>query len=227
PRPRIVSLVFPVPTTHPPPRESPEHRAHTKEIERDLMRLEVVKQLQAETTPTTTTKREGEGAPPLVKKYTVSRPYAATPPGPHSLSAYTLRGPGKFAVPPLVFTTQDKRESVLILHVGDGLCGHEGVVHGGLLATVLDEALGRTALLNLPTNIGVTATLSLKYKKPTFANQFLVIRTELTEQRGRKAWVRGKVEDLDGQTLVEAEALFVEPRMAQFLSSSSVREALK
>lgn len=244
PRPRIVSLVFPLPTNHPPPRESPEHRAHTKEIERDLMRLEVVKQLQAETVPAPTASGEEktattkEGAPaPLVKKYTVSRPYAATPPGPHSLSAYTLRGPGKFAVPPLVFTTQDKRESVLILHVGDGLCGHEGVVHGGLLATVLDEALGRTvsgksldpphqkkrksstliwpfgkrrcrppqALLNLPTNIGVTATLSLKYKKPTFANQFLVIRTELTEQRGRKAWVRGKVEDLDGQTLVEAE----------------------
>jgi acyl-coenzyme A thioesterase PaaI-like protein len=213
------------------------------------MQLEVVKQLQAETVPapaptssgedqTPTATKEGTPAP-LVKKYTVSRPYAATPPGPHSLSAYTLRGPGKFAVPPLVFTTQDKRESVLILHVGDGLCGHEGVVHGGLLATVLDEALGRTvsrciqwwitlfsphieeqyadlafgdrqyrppqALLNLPTNIGVTATLSLKYKKPTFANQFLVIRTELTEQRGRKAWVRGKVEDLDGQTLVEAE----------------------
>ncbi|KAG0663381.1 hypothetical protein C6P46_002720 [Rhodotorula mucilaginosa] len=215
PRPRIVSLVFPLPTNHPPPRESPEHRAHTKEIERDLMQLEVVKQLQAETVPapaptssgedqTPTATKEGTPAP-LVKKYTVSRPYAATPPGPHSLSAYTLRGPGKFAVPPLVFTTQDKRESVLILHVGDGLCGHEGVVHGGLLATVLDEALGRTALLNLPTNIGVTATLSLKYKKPTFANQFLVIRTELTEQRGRKAWVRGKVEDLDGQTLVEAE----------------------
>lgn len=204
------------------------------------MQLEVVKQLQAETVsappPSTATSAEqspseiskqDDATAPLVKKYTVSRPYAATPPGPHSLSAYTLRGPGKFAVPPLVFTTQDKRESVLILHVGDGLCGHEGVVHGGLLATVLDEALGRTALLNLPTNIGVTATLSLKYKKPTFANQFLVIRTELTEQRGRKAWVRGKVEDLDGQTLVEAEALFVEPRMAQFLSSSSVREALK
>lgn len=157
PRPRIVSLVFPVPTNHPPPRGSPEHRAHTKEIERDLMQLELVKQLQAETVPAPTTSssedqtpttKEGEGGAPLVvKKYTVSRPYAATPPGPHSLSAYTLRGPGKFAVPPLVFTTQDKRESVLILHVGDGLCGHEGVVHGGLLATVLDEALGRTVSL--------------------------------------------------------------------------------
>lgn len=61
------------------------------------------------------------------------------------------------------------------------------------------------ALLNLPTNIGVTATLSLKYKKPTFANQYLVVRTELIEQRGRKALVKGRVEDLEGQTLVEAE----------------------
>ncbi|BGO95129.1 hypothetical protein JCM10020v2_006838 [Rhodotorula toruloides] len=91
----------------------------------------------------------------------------------------------------------------------------------------MDEALGRTALLNLPTNIGVTATLTMKYKKPTFANQYLVIRTELVEQKGRKAWVKGKIESTDGETLVEAEALFVEPRMAKFLSNSSVREALK
>ncbi|GAA5877781.1 hypothetical protein JCM3774_000756 [Rhodotorula dairenensis] len=239
PRPRIVSLVFPLPTGHPPPEDSAEHRAHTRQIEKEMLQLDLVKQLEAETVPApvpsssteteTETEPASEGAPTAarVKKYTVSRPYAATRAGPHSLSAYTLRGPGKFAVPPLVFTTHDKRESVLVLHVGDGLCGHEGVVHGGLLATVLDEALGRTALLNLPTNIGVTATLSLKYKKPTFANQYLVVRTELTEKRGRKAFVKGRVEDLEGHTLVEAEALFVEPRMAQFLNSSSVREALK
>lgn len=61
------------------------------------------------------------------------------------------------------------------------------------------------ALLNLPTNIGVTATLNLKYKKPTFADQYLVVRTELKEQKGRKALVRGRVESVDGDTLVEAE----------------------
>ncbi|GAA6009626.1 hypothetical protein JCM10207_004130 [Rhodosporidiobolus poonsookiae] len=161
------------------------------------------------------------------KRYTLSRPYAATPPGPHSLSGFTLRGPGKFAVPPLVFTTLDKRESVLVLHVGGGLCGHEGVVHGGLLATVMDEALGRTALQSLPTNIGVTATLTIDYKKPTFANQYLVVRTELERQEGRKAWVKGRVENSEGEVLATASALFVEPRFAAFLSNSSVKEALK
>lgn len=166
PRPQIVSLIFPLPTPHPHPAHSEEGKLHTKDIERGLHQLELVKQLKQETVPLASlsqseadstsagsalTAEAGKGlaptsdaATPLAKKYTVSRPYAATVPGPHSLSAYTLRGPGKFAVPPLVFTTADKKESILVLHVGSGLCGHEGVVHGGLLATVLDEALGRT-----------------------------------------------------------------------------------
>ncbi|BGP27274.1 hypothetical protein JCM10295v2_006238 [Rhodotorula toruloides] len=250
PRPGLVSLVFPHPTPHPPSHDSPEAVEHADVTEKGLHELDVVRRLKAEVVPslapaeatssdaapaqaTSLTKAASQLTPtssldiPLQPRYTLSRPYAATPPGPHSLSGYTLRGPGKFAVPPLVFTTRDKRESVLVVHVGGGLCGHEGVVHGGLLATVMDEALGRTALLNLPTNIGVTATLTMKYKKPTFANQYLVIRTELTEQKGRKAWVKGRIESTDGETLVEAEALFVEPRMAKFLSNSSVREALK
>jgi acyl-coenzyme A thioesterase PaaI-like protein len=36
---------------------------------------------------------------------------------------------------------------VIIVHVGRGLCGHDGIVHGGLLATLLDEGLGRTVRL--------------------------------------------------------------------------------
>jgi acyl-CoA thioesterase FadM len=51
----------------------------------------------------------------------------------------------------------------------------------------------------------------MKYKKPTFANQYLVIRTDLTEQKGRKAWVKGKIESTDGETLVEAECVFHDP----------------
>lgn len=170
PRPQIVSLIFPLPTPHPPVPHSKEGKQQTSRIERGLHDLALVKQLKQETVPlasldespapspggssslTAETEAQTATSPaetPLVKKWTVSRPYAATVPGPHSLSAYTLRGPGKFAVPPLVFTTADKRESVLVLHVGSGLCGHEGVVHGGLLATVLDEALGRTVSLHL------------------------------------------------------------------------------
>lgn len=137
-----------------PGHDTPEGILHTLMIENGLQDLPIVRSLRAlkvPAAPTTPAPTSSLTPPPpqtttteLVPTYTESRPYARAPAGPHSLSAYTLRGPGKFAVPPLVFTSRDKREAVFVLHVGGGLCGHEGIVHGGVLATVLDEAMGRT-----------------------------------------------------------------------------------
>ena len=45
--------------------------------------------------------------------------------------------------PPLAFVRGDEQEMESYLHVGRSLCGHDGVVHGGMLATILDEAMGR------------------------------------------------------------------------------------
>lgn len=62
----------------------------------------------------------------------------------NSLTAGALRGPGKLGVIPLIRGKKDESESVVFIHVGRGLCGHDGIIHGGLLATLLDEALART-----------------------------------------------------------------------------------
>lgn len=61
----------------------------------------------------------------------------------NSLTAGALRGPGKLALPPLVRAKRDESEGWVFVHVGRGLCGHDGVIHGGLLATLLDESLAR------------------------------------------------------------------------------------
>ena len=45
--------------------------------------------------------------------------------------------------PPLAFVRSDEQEMESYLHVGRSLCGHDGVIHGGMLATILDEAMGR------------------------------------------------------------------------------------
>jgi hypothetical protein len=72
-------------------------------------------------------------------------PYSTLPPErlAHSLTAGSLRGPGKLAVPPLVFAKEDESEAILVLHFGRSLCGHDGIVHGGMVATVFDEATAR------------------------------------------------------------------------------------
>lgn len=72
------------------------------------------------------------------------------------------------------------------------------------MATVLDEALARNAIMNLPTKIGVTANLQLNYRAPTRANQFIVVRTWIEEKKGRKVTVKGRIEDLEGNLLVES-----------------------
>lgn len=144
----------------------------------------------------------------------------------NNLTAGVLRGPGKLAVHALVRARKDETESYVILHVGRALCGHDGIVHGGLLATLLDESLARTAIMNLPERVGVTATLTVHYKAPVKADQFIIIKTRAGEVNGRKAAVSGIVQDLEGKELANASALFVQPRYAKLLDPDMLRKRM-
>jgi acyl-coenzyme A thioesterase PaaI-like protein len=157
------------------------------------------------------------------EKYIASRPHLKIPEAlrAQNLTGGTLLGPDKIAVPPLQFTTEDGSSFVSLQWLGPALCGHPGIVHGGLLATLLDEGLARCCFPALPNKVAVTASLKVDYKKPTMAGQVVVLRAETTKVEGRKAWVRGWLETLADRekgeepvVLVEAEALFVEPRGA-------------
>ena len=61
----------------------------------------------------------------------------------HSLTAGLLQGPGRMITPPLAFVRRDEQDMETYVHVGRSLCGHDGIIHGGLLATILDEAMAR------------------------------------------------------------------------------------
>lgn len=142
---------------------------------------------------------------------------------PHSLTAGTLAGPGKITVPPYVFGDKEGTELYVILHLGADVCGHDGIVHGGLLSTMLDEGLARCCFPALPNKIGVTANLNINYRKPTRANQYLILKAKTTKVEGRKAWVEGHIESLATtnssapEKLVEATALFIEPKYANLM----------
>lgn len=118
---------------------------------------------------------------------------------------------------------------VQIFYLGPALCGHPGIVHGGLLATLLDEGLARCCFPALPNRVGMTASLKLNYRKPVKAGAYYVLRARTTKVEGRKAWVEGWIERLPDdfvvrgeeeewglgrQKNVEAEGLIIEPRQA-------------
>lgn len=141
--------------------------------------------------------------------------YASLPPSarPHRLTSGPLSGPAGLAVQ-RVFWNVPEHRAITVLYLGGALCGWPGVVHGGTLATVLDESLGRVAVRNFEAMTGVTANLEIDYRRPVLANRFFVVRAEVVgEGRAeRKMWVRGTLEDLEGTVCVEAKGLFVVPK---------------
>ncbi|KAI3483027.1 hypothetical protein L1887_54147 [Cichorium endivia] len=213
----MLKLIF-KPAT--PPRlrsDGPEAEAHTREIEDALHSLAIVKQLKSSSVAhgsaaelevlrsqgkhitdideSTTVEVPASGRIPWRQRRRVRREKAQ-----HNLTAGSLRGPGMVAVPPLVFTKTGvgaeqlggaEGDSTILLHLGRSVCGHDGIVHGGMLATVCDEALARTAMYNLPGKIGVTARLEIDYRKPTMAHQFIVLQTELVEKKGPQGRSQG------------------------------------
>lgn len=159
------------------------------------------------------------------------RPHLKLPPevASHNLTASTLSGPDMIAVPPYYFSKKDGSQMYAILYVGTHVSGHPGIVHGGFLATMLDEGLARCAFAAMPNKVGVTAQLNISYRKPTMAAQFIVLAATTTKVEGRKAWAEGEIYSLDDfenataehppTPLVQADALFIEPKHAKVLKS--------
>ncbi|KAE8355579.1 HotDog domain-containing protein [Aspergillus coremiiformis] len=158
--------------------------------------------------------------------FTESRPHLKIPAElrARNLTAGTLSGPDRIVVPPYIFSEEGGKSLVSIFYLGSAISGHPGIVHGGLLATLLDEAMARCCFPALPNKVGVTANLSIDYRRPAMAEAYAVLRAETVKVEGRKAWVEARIETLpkegeDPVVLVEAKALFVEPKQAAVMSS--------
>jgi hypothetical protein len=114
---------------------TPEAKAHIEALEDRLQNLPLLKSLR---------NREDK------QDWYESRPYTELPDEVrvNNLTAGALSGPGKLAVRPLIRVKNDESEAWGFIHLGRGLCGHDGIVHGGLMATLLDESMGRVVSIN-------------------------------------------------------------------------------
>lgn len=87
--------------------------------------------------------------------------------------------------------------------------GIEGLLHGGLAATVLDHVCARTAAAALGLHV-VTGKLDVRYPKPVpLDGGPYDVWAEAEATRGRTVRVRGAIVDQHGESMVEAKTLFV------------------
>lgn len=112
-----------------PTHDSDEGQAHRQDLERQLQALPQVKALRAEQEPSQSPVTSLTPESSLLKqpKWKELRPYAHYPEERrlHHLTAGILRGPGKLALPPLCFAAPDGSQSIIFMHLGRSLCGHE------------------------------------------------------------------------------------------------------
>ena len=88
--------------------------------------------------------------------------------------------------------------------------GFEGVLHGGIIATALDETLAWTAIL-VENVMVVTAKLDLRYRNPAPVPATYELRGRLDERRGRRLLISGDCRTR-GDVVAEASGLFLVAR---------------
>ncbi|MGQ9458775.1 MAG: PaaI family thioesterase [Anaerolineae bacterium] len=90
--------------------------------------------------------------------------------------------------------------------------GYPGIVHGGIVAAILDETAGRALLLEGgDENLMVTLTLKVRYRRPTPTGQPLTAVGWVVRQTPLRAKVAAELRLADGTVTAEAEVLLARP----------------
>lgn len=83
--------------------------------------------------------------------------------------------------------------------------GYPGVLHGGIIAALLDEGGSRAAMIGDHQHFMMTARLEVKYRRPTPTGQPLTVYGRLLTRRGRLATAVAELRLADGTVTAEAE----------------------
>ena len=86
--------------------------------------------------------------------------------------------------------------------------GWVGTMHGGILATIMDEAAGWVVTRKLQT-AGMTTKLELRFKHPVLSSDSqLTIKAHITEKKHNMVFISVLLFDSNGVVCVEADAVY-------------------
>jgi uncharacterized protein (TIGR00369 family) len=91
--------------------------------------------------------------------------------------------------------------------LGERYQGGGGFAHGGIIATLLDEAMGKVCRFREAR--AVTAELMIEYLKPVSTAQEIIVEGHETEQKGRNLFMASEIRNGAGEVLARGRARFV------------------
>ncbi len=81
---------------------------------------------------------------------------------------------------------------------------YDGIMHGGLVSTLLDEVMAR--YIHAKGFNAVTARLEVRFRHPTPIKQQLTITAKIVSQRGKLYQIKGEIALHDGTVTAEGNA---------------------
>jgi len=91
--------------------------------------------------------------------------------------------------------------------LGERYQGGAGFAHGGIIALLLDEAMGKVCRFREVR--AVTAELSVEYLKPVAVDKEIVVEGRETEMNGRNLFMSGEIRNENGDVLARGKGRFV------------------
>ncbi len=88
--------------------------------------------------------------------------------------------------------------------VADSYQGYPGIVHGGVVAAMLDEAVGRVAMIGDHHHFMMSVKLEVKYRHPVPTEMPLQIFGRIVRLRGRLGKAVGEIVLPDGTVAAES-----------------------
>lgn len=106
----------------------------------------------------------------------------------------------------LIFKTEGRKTTAVFTPKKEHQ-GYKDIVHGGILSTVLDEAMTRLGYqVGLNT---VTAHIEVDFRKPAYVNQPLTLEGEILREEGRKVFAKSRITNKNREVVAEATGILV------------------
>jgi uncharacterized protein (TIGR00369 family) len=99
---------------------------------------------------------------------------------------------------------------VCLATVSSSFEGPSDYLHGGIIATLLDEAMSKS--VRAAGRTAVTSQLEIEYLRPVPSGVPIRLEGRVVRSEGRKHWTEAKILNARGTALAQGKGLFVEVR---------------
>jgi uncharacterized protein (TIGR00369 family) len=107
----------------------------------------------------------------------------------------------------LIFDYPEPGRAEAELVIPEHFSGWERLTHGGLLATLLDEAMAHACISR--TGKAVTVEITVRFLKPVEVGRRVRVSGKVREVKGRVVETGGEIVDPDGQVVARGQARFL------------------